>query len=260
MFCLQGSTDNLISAQLEREARKLQHLEWSQTPENSTQDAGACTSLETAKFRGIVCLSALVHTPGTLPSAIDLSSESGSDAVIGALRCIPEAFRSSKRGLIKCLVDVYCRTIRGSFSQEVQKAALEALCELLEDRFTAPYSGEMEAITAVLGLKPRAEDVISSPAISNLWTSLSGWMAVFEIIQQKIKGAEDFERVIDIAVELKVWSRVWILLGKDNQVSSIESKCLFFVNNTGLRHPLRCRLCCFDLLRPSSPLLQVSGR
>ncbi|KAJ5039014.1 uncharacterized protein L3040_006686 [Drepanopeziza brunnea f. sp. 'multigermtubi'] len=218
LFCLRIPAQDANLAQLKQAARVLQGLGWRQNEGNSTLDVGEYASLSTAISRNNVCISALNDTPESLHWINDLSLGSSSDAVIGALRCIPEAFKlGNQDGLLECLVDIYRKVIRQSSSVEVQKAALESLCGLLEDRVKAPYTGVMGAITAALSLKPSVEMIISSPAISSMWTILSGWMTAFEIMRRRSARAEGIDEIINTTPELMSWSQVWIFLGKDNQ-------------------------------------------
>ncbi|KAI9047970.1 hypothetical protein LZ554_007771 [Drepanopeziza brunnea f. sp. 'monogermtubi'] len=218
LFCLRIPAQDPILAQLKQAARVLQGLGWRQNEGNSTLDAGEYASLSTAISRNNVCISALDDTPECLHWINDPSLGNSSDAVIGALRCIPEAFKlGNQDGLLECLVDIYRKAIRQSSSVEVQKAALESLCDLLEDRVKAPYTGVMGAIMAALSLKPSVEMVTSSPAISSMWTILSGWTTAFEIMRRRSTRAEGIDEIINTTPELMSWSQVWIFLGKDNQ-------------------------------------------
>ncbi|KAK6582273.1 hypothetical protein PZA11_004681 [Diplocarpon coronariae] len=217
-FTLGVPTQNALFAELKEEICQSQLLKWNPKVEKVTNSADIYSSISATVSRGHVYALALENNTQSLPDALELASRFGSDALIGALRCISDAWRSSKlEGLLSCLTAAYCKAIKDSSSLEVQKAAVEGLCDLLDGRMKAPYTNEMETIKSVLSLQPRAGRGTSSPAMSNLWTSLSGWLTFFEIIQRQTTTAENLSQILSSSTTLQSWSRVWVFLGKDSQ-------------------------------------------
>ncbi|KAK2626029.1 hypothetical protein QTJ16_004291 [Diplocarpon rosae] len=207
-FALRVPTQNALPAQLKQEIRQLHLLDWTQQVEKATSSADLYSSLSTAVSRRYVYALALENNIQSLPDALELASTFGSDALIGALRCISDAWKSSNlEGLLKYLSSVYCKAIKETSSLEVQKAAVEGLCELLDSRMKAPYTDEMETINFVLSLEPRAGRSRASPAIWNLWTRLSGWLTFFEIVQRNTTTAETYSQILNQSTTLQSWSR-----------------------------------------------------
>ncbi len=179
-------------------------------------------ALSIATSREKVLGLALHNDVTALPEALHQILDS--DALVGALRCIPEAWNlENQDGLLICLCDIYCWAIKGHFSPEVQKIAIEGLCNILDAGIKAPYTGGMAAINTIIALKPVSDAITSSPGVANLWTELSGWLAVFEIIKLS-DGVDNLQDVINTAPALRYWSRVWAFLGTESQVSTVSNR------------------------------------